>query len=64
MRQNSYLIIYQRMKSFFNIKSLRNYSKISSFVTLNNLYLAQHSTAQHLANKVAVVLLYIKQAYS
>jgi|GEM_PF-3310089 len=52
------------MKSFFNIKSLRNYSKISSFVTLNNLYLAQHSTAQHLANKVAVVLLYIKQAYS
>ena len=29
------------------MKNLRNSLKIRNFVVLNNLYLAQHSTAQH-----------------
>ena len=31
------------------MKNLRNSLKIRNFVVLNNLYLAQHSTAQHSA---------------
>ena len=47
------------------MKNLRNSLKIRNFVVLNNLYLAQHSTAQHstlLSSWLSVYILTSKPA--
>ena len=41
------------------MKNLRNSLKIRNFVILNNLYLAQHSTAQHSTLLSSWLLVYI-----